>query len=217
MFRGKSAFRRQVNAVGAAVRRLIGLRGSVDAWRKTWLARQAALERLFGTASEHGFHSVVPFHLGGAADVLIFPNHITGATLYVTGDLTGEVSAQVPNSRWQQYELAICVRGEEKWPPNTISRLAMYCRDTAVEPGETMDIAAALPQPSAISAFLFAEYGHFRLNHRRCGVLLCIGITADELQSCFENGSTALLAQLRGAGIYPFTDLHREPVVNGAA
>jgi hypothetical protein len=80
-----------------------------------------------------------------------------------------------------------------------------------------MDIAAAVPQPSAITAFVFAEYGTFRLQGESCGVLLCVGITADELQMAFEVGSTALLERLRGAGVFPFTDLTRDTVGGGAA
>jgi hypothetical protein len=196
---------------------LLHVRGAADAWEKTWDERRLALERLFGKASEHVLHAAVPFELGGQADVLVFPNHVVGATLYVTADLTGDDSGQVANSRWEQYELAICVRGDDPWPPNTISRLATYSLGTPLEPGETMDIAPAVPQPSAITAFLFAEYGDFRLQGRRCGVLLCIGITAEELQDCFDLGSTAVLERLRGTGVFPFTDLAREPLTGGAA
>ena len=206
------SIRARLHAVFAAFRRLAGNRSASDAWEATWTERQAALERLFGKSAEHVLHAVVPFHLGGQADVLVFPDHIVGATLYVTADLTGNDSDQAPNDRWQQYELAICVRGDDPWPPGTISRLATYCRATPLNPGETMDIASAVPQPSSITAFLFAEYGTFRLQGRTCGVLLCIGITADELQTAFDDGSTILLERLRGAGVFPFTDPAREPV-----
>ena len=186
-------------------------------WEQTWVARQTALEKLFGPSADHVLHALVPFHLGGQADVLIFENHIVGATLYVTADLTGDDSAQASNDVWDQYELAICVRGSDTWPPNTISRLATYCINSPIRPGETMDIAEAVPQPSAISAFLFCDYGAFSLTGKRCGVLLCVGITSEELQRSFEVGSSTVLEQLRGDDVYPFTDLRRLPSGGSAA
>ena len=194
----------------AAIRRLLGLRSAAAAWERTWNARKAALEKLFGPSTDDVLHAAIPLYLGGQADVLVFREHIVGATLYVTADLTGEESGQAGNGVWDQYELAICVRRSSDWPPATISRLATYCLDTPIRPGETMDIASAVPQPSAIQAFLFSDYGHFALNGKRCGVLLCLGITAEELQRCFEHGTTVVLEQLRGDGVYPFTDLDRE-------
>jgi suppressor of fused protein SUFU len=206
----QSAIRRQWSAFVAALRRLFGFRSATSDWEQTWTERQSALEKLFGAASDHVLHAVVPFYLDGQADVMMFKEHIIGATLYVTADLTGADSGQVSNGVWDQYELAICVRRDDHWPPNTISRLATYCLDTPLKPGETMDIASAVPQPSTIRAFVFCDYGTFRLHRRRCGVLLCLGITEAELQECFDQGSTAVLERLRGEGIYPFTDLQRE-------
>ena len=216
MSRQKNTFARQY-ALLAALRRLLRIQSATDAWEATWVARQTALEKLFGPSADSVLHAVVPFHLGGQADVLVFKEHIVGAALYVTADLTGDDSGQVSNDVWEQYELAICVRAEDSGPASTISRLATYCLNTPVQPGETMDIEPAVPQPSVIKAFLFADYGHFRLSGRRCGVLLCLGITGEELQRCFDLGSTVVLEELRSDVVYPFTDLRRESSGGSAA
>jgi hypothetical protein len=160
---------------------------------------------------------MIPLHLpAGQADVLVFAQHIVGGVLYVTSDLTGSASTQMPNGVWAQYELAICQRGDETWAPDAISRLAARTLRDPLRPGETMGMDL-LPGDSVISAFLFVDYGSFRLAHRSCGVLLCVGITAEEEAECFQSGSTVVLERLRGAGVFPFTDLERESFSDGAA
>jgi hypothetical protein len=188
----------------------------MDEWEEQWKQRQSALEALFGKSSDHVLHAVYPFALGGQADVLMFPHH-QGGTLYVTADLTGEESEQPGNENWAQYELAIAHRVDQGWGPKVISRLARYTIETPLLPGETMDIGSAVPQPSEIAAFLFDKYGDFTLNGRKCGVLLCVGITARELSACFKVGTAAVVEELRQNRVFPFTDLQRGNVWPGAA
>jgi Suppressor of fused protein (SUFU) len=204
-----------LSARGAEGRVRQGPRTLVNEFEETWAERQTALEALFGPTSDHVLHAVVPFYLGGQADVLIFPGH-QGGVLYVTADLTGEESEQPANEAWPQYELAIAHPVEQGWGPNVISRLARYTLGKPIHPGETMDIGSAVPPPSEISAFLFADYGRFTLRGRTCGVLLCVGITAGELAACFKVGSSLVLGRLREAGVFPFTNLQRRSVWNGA-
>lgn len=207
--------RKRLRSLSSGVRRLLGL-GATERERIR-SERREALEHLFGAASADVTHSVVPVELEGRADVLRFEQHIVGGTLYVTADLTGPNGAQAPNGRWNQYELAICQRGNHPWAADVISQIASFTVHEPLRPGETMEIAWRVPQPSTICAFLFVDYGSFRLYHRHCGVLLCVGITAEELAECLESGSTVVLEQLRGAGIFPFTDLDRESFHGGAA
>ena len=181
----------------------------MDEWEETWNHRQAALEQLFGKSADTVLHALIRLHLGGQADILVFPNHLPG-TLYVTADLTGELSDQVPNARWTKYELAIAQRSDDPWAPNLICRLARYVLETPIEPGDTMDIGDAVPKPSEIAALLFSDYGTFELDGSKQGVLLCMGITARELSKCRKEGSEHVLAQLRSAGVHPFTDLRRK-------
>ena len=187
--------RTRFRAILAAVQRLIGVRAARSEWTRAWHERRVALEKSFGATGALGTRRAIPFALGGDADVLAFPHHIVGATLYVSTGLT----------ETREHELAICVRGEESWPPSAINRLAAKRPPRA---GDTIEIDA-VPQPSPIRAFVFDDYGS--------GVLLAVGITAEELQMSAELGTTALLEELRGAGVYPFTDLDRDTIRGGAA
>ncbi len=62
---------------------------------------------------------------------------------------------------------------------------------------------------SAIRALLFThpreQPVYFEFLGRRYGLLLCIGITADELAFKQAHGSDGLLALLRQHGIFPYT------------
>ena len=153
-----------------------------DNWERIWEARIAALAPILGKAADRVYHAVVPFYLGGSADVLSFPDYVPGAT-YVTAELTGEESGQLPSSLGN-YELMICARAELPRASDLVSQLARYTCDAILEPGETMDIGKYFAD-SSLRALLFAypadEPIQFSLFGKSCGLLLCVGITADEL------------------------------------
>jgi hypothetical protein len=184
-------------------------------WTATWDAREKELVSLLGPTTGMVYHATVPFELGGFADVLEFRRFVGGST-YVTADLTGPDSDQIPSSLGQ-YELMVCTRDTAAWAPRLISRLAKYTTEAVLEPGQTMDIASALPEDSGIAALLFAEPDvprkEFHVLGKRSALLLCLGITGAELQACFAGHATHVVRSLRTAGIFPFTDLRRSSVV----
>src|SRR5579862_2897508 len=97
-----------------------------DEWKRTWNARQAALESVIGPADDMVLHAVVPFHLGGQADVLSFRKHIAGRVVE-----TCELLGEPPQKRNVQgtFELAIVHRDDTDWGPKIISKLARYTCD----------------------------------------------------------------------------------------
>ncbi|MBM4031337.1 MAG: suppressor of fused domain protein [Planctomycetes bacterium] len=186
------------------------------AWRRWMDARIAAIESVLGKRDECVGHAVIPFafgpEIGGGADVLHFRHHVDGV-VSVTCDLIGceqlGCRPQIPNAQGN-YELMICHRGDDECGPNIISRLANYTLDAALNPGETMDIGPAAPDGSTITAFLFLDYARFRVRGRDAGLLLCLGITAKELDECQAGKRRRLLIALKDKGIYPFTDWSRQ-------
>ena len=182
-----------------------------------WEPRRDALEKVLGKPDGTVGHAPVPFDLGpdvgGAADVLYFRQHLTGVVA-VTAELIGRDDQ--PPSSLGNYELMICEKGDPSWGASLISRLAHYTLEVPLEPGETMDIGSAVPPGSTIVALLFSEYSRFDVLQRECGLLLCIGITEDELADCQRGLAEEVEAALRNTGTYPFTDLERASVVVGA-
>lgn len=182
-------------------------------WQKVWDARIAALTPILGKPAEMVYHATVPMYLGGFADVLAFPSYVNGIT-YVTAELTGEDVGQLPTSIGN-FELMVCFREEHSRGADMVSRLARYTCEARLEAGATMDLPDFF-RDSAIKALLFAHPGdnpvQFQLAGQRCGLLLCIGITAEELAIKQASGSDVLLALLKQRGVFPYTILERESV-----
>jgi hypothetical protein len=130
---------------------------------------------------------------------------------YVTAGLIGD-GAQKTTSLGQ-YELMMCCRSDSEWAVSLLSRLAPYTFETALKPGDTMDIAPAMPPQSTIVALLFVDYRQFKVRDIEAGALLCIGITEPELKMCRAKGADVLLAALKQGGVFPYTDPKRATVV----
>ena len=188
-----------------------------DDWQQTWDDRLAVLEHEFGQSSDKIFTAMPPLYLRGGADVLTFKEHVDGVT-YVTASLVGEGSGLVGEDSKEKtdlgdYELMMCVRSENEWTPSLLSRLAPHTFGATLNPGDTMDIAAAMPKNSTIAALLFVAYRKFRFNDTAAGALLCIGITEAELAHCREHGHDKFLETLQVTGVFPFTDPHRKSTI----
>jgi hypothetical protein len=185
-------------------------------WQEWWDARIAAIEGVLGKSEDVVGHAVIPFHLGGdiggAADIIYFCHHLPGR-VSVTSELIG-CEDQVPNDLGN-YELMICHRDDEEWGPNVICKLAYHTLEAELKPGDTMDIGSAAPEGSAIAALLFVDYGRFNARGTKAGLLLCIGITADELEACRKGRRADVEQALKKVGVYPYTDLYRQSVLKG--
>jgi hypothetical protein len=188
---------------------------SRNEWEKVWDARIAALTLILGEPAAFVYHAVEPLYLGGNADVLAFPDYVPGMT-YVTADLTGEDVGQLPSSLGN-YELMICVREKLPRAADMISLLARYTCESILEPGHTMDLPDFF-QDSVIKALLFAhpEAGPvcFEFLGASYGLLLCVGITSEELAFARSNGPDELLALLKQRDVFPYTVLQRDSVTS---
>lgn len=180
-----------------------------EEWTKVWDSRMEALTPILGKPADTVFHATIPFQFrdaGGSADVAHFPSYTSGAT-YVTAELTGEDVGQIPSSLGF-YELMICTRQELSIAADFISRLACYTCDAQLEAAQTMDIGEFFGD-STIRAVLFAHPGeqpvHFEFLGQRYSLLLCIGITTEELEFAHSRSAGELLALLRQHGVFPYT------------
>lgn len=176
-------------------------------WQTTWDFRRTALEHELGKAEDTIATSSVPIYMGGGADVLTFKNHVDGIA-YVTAGLIG--SGSQVETELGEYELIMCFREANDWAASLLSHLAPYTFEAALNPGETMDIASAMPKKSTIAALLFVCYRQFKVEEVEAGLLLCIGITKSELAECRKKGADNVLAKLKKIGVFPFTDTHRK-------
>jgi hypothetical protein len=182
-------------------------------WEKVWNARIGALTPILGEPGEMVFHATVPFNLGGFADVVPFPEFVPGAT-YVTAELTGEEVGQLQSSLGN-YELMICVQQDSPRAADLISQLARYTCDAELEAGQTMDVGTFFGD-STIRALLFAhpreDAVQFEFLGEQYGLLLCLGITAEELTFGRTHGAEKLLVLLKQHGVFPYTTPNRASV-----
>ena len=183
-------------------------------WERIWDARIEGLARVFGEPSDTVLHSPTPFELGGFADVVSFPHHQPGVT-YVTAELTGEDVGQLPNLSGH-YELVVCTKQELKRAGDLISLLARYACQSVLEKGDTMDLKTFFGE-SSIRGLVFSqledEKATFEFLGQRYGLLLCIGITSDELAFGRAKGTRHLLSSLRESGVFPYTIPNRRSIV----
>ena len=121
---------------GPDLKQLLGALGQDDEWSRVWDARKAALEQLLGPSSDKVLHSLIPFEMGGFADVLVFPKFPDGVA-YVTAELTCKESAQQPN-QLGQYELMFCAKTAESELGGLVSRLATLTRKRKFEIGDIL-------------------------------------------------------------------------------
>ena len=172
-------------------------------WRK---ARVAAMESVLGT-SETGLGVSGKSESDADLQILFFRKHLIGVVAATSG-LIG-CDNQIPNDQGN-YELVICCRGNDEWGTRAILELADYTLRTALNPGETMDIKGMTPDGSSIVAFLFCDFGRFKVCGRDAGLLLCLGITAGELSQCRNGYRRQVESTVKAAGAYPFTDWFRK-------
>ena len=191
-------------------------RSDAEIWRTTWAARQAALSDLFGPPDPEVLHSSPPLSQGGSADVLTFRGYVSGVT-YVTADLTGmpegdEVS-QTPSSIGN-YELMMCTRSPVPWAAPGLAELARYTLNGVVEAGDTMHVGSIAESSLEYVAFATPDLGgkQFAFLGRSYGLLLAVGITDAEFRVAQAEGTDALIARLRDAGVLPYTDPGRASV-----
>ena len=185
-----------------------------DEWEEIWDTRLQGLTRVLGKAENKVFHAFVPFEFGGFADVLTFAGFVRGKT-YVTADCTGPGTSQL-RSRLGNYELMICVKKPEPAAADFISKLAPYTLQAKLQPGDTMEFPRRQPG-STLKGLMFAHPDDkpvkFEFLGKRYGILLCIGITKDELALAKSKGSEMLLSALKKSGVFPYTVFDRGSVL----
>lgn len=184
-------------------------------WEEVWNARETALKKILGKPGRSVFHAMIPLAFGGTADVVPFPKYVPGMS-YVTAEMTGQAVGQKKN-KLGNYELLICSRKASPDCAGLIATIARFTCEAKLQPGDTMDIDGAFGRKSAIKNLLFWHPGNkpcqFKLFEARCGLLLCLGITAKEFSFARENGPQALVDLLIQSKVFPYTTVDRKSVM----
>ncbi len=192
-----------------------------------WAAKKAAwMEEILGREHDHVMHAMIPFAIGGSLDLYYYPNGIPG-----TGIATKELS-ELPgegpsNQSLDNYELVYFARaklnlddvrreetefGRAHQRANAVlNSVARYAFEAELNPGETCEFPAEMEEIGG-QCLIFDRYGGAEKG-REFGLLLLMAVHRDELEFARKEGTAALLAMLREAGHYPYSDLARDSVV----
>ena len=108
----------------------------------------------------------------------------------------GERQQQTAIGEYESDRQCARLRDETDWMPSLLSQLAPYTFEAALNPGDTLEIAPAMPAGSTIVALLCLAYRQFNVGAVDAGVLLCIGITAKRAGDCRTNGHLGSLGSI---------------------
>lgn len=114
---------------------------------------------------------------------------------------------QVPSNAGR-YEL-LCSCDDEEWVRSILSELGQMSLHSVFGHGHTVDIGPWVEPDAPIQGvWLELEYT-IPIDGEKFSVYRVIGITRQEMEYTFSQGSEAMLAALKVAGVYPHTVVRR--------
>jgi hypothetical protein len=196
--------------------------------------KSKALVNILGPMHDLVGHAVIPYQVGGNVDMYYFPNFIDG-TAFVTMELIQPDGSGPKPSSIGTYELIaftkhdVCfdqyqvVKHESQNKFQEIERrlcaiftvLGRYSNEAILNPKETVEIPISKDKPYRCLVLDNFEMStkDFTIGGQIHGLLLVIEIFRSEMEYAMKNGTNALLDLLRDHGLYPYSDLDRDPVV----
>ncbi|MDR0506905.1 MAG: suppressor of fused domain protein [Dysgonamonadaceae bacterium] len=188
--------------------------------------KMSGLEAVLGKSHNMVGHAIIPFEIGGSVDMYYFPNGIKGTGFATMELLDLDGKGTLPNRRGT-YEFVAFTKlnyesGGEKgtqMPFSLIERkicriftgVGFYSREAVLNPGETCELPNGEGKEN--TCLIFDYYGDFFVGKRKHHLLLIMEIFRSEMEFAMKNGSAKLFELLKDKGIYPYSDLDREPVV----
>jgi hypothetical protein len=124
-------------------------------------------------------------------------------------------SEQKPNA-CGRYEL-LASSNSAVWVRSVLTDTARMSTEAIFKDGDTLDIGAWVNsgkrRKPKLQGILFKQECRTRIRGKSFGILRCIGITRREMEFAQREGSKALVAKLRAAGVYPHTITTRKSVL----
>ncbi len=195
---------------------------------KDYELKSKGLEYVLGEMHNVVGHAIIPFAVGGAVDMYYYPNHIKG-TGFATMELLDPDGNGPLKNKLGTYELVAFTKHnysaneDSQTPFNLIERQAcgfltaigMYSFQAILNPKETIEIPNGENEENTCLVFdLYEPNGKkFKVGTREPHLLLCLQVFRSEMDYARQNGSNELFNLLKEKGVYPYSDLDREPLV----
>lgn len=193
--------------------------------------KSAAMEGILGKEYDKVMHAVIPYFVGGSLDLYYYPYSIPGTGI-ATKELIDEFGKGPRSKTFQTYELVMFTRetidlagakdettafGKANSNINSIMNLiARYSAEATLNPGETIEFPADMERVGG-KCLILDSYDPkgtgFHFVNKTFGLMLIMEIFKSEMEWAMSNGGTNLISKLKGAGIYPYSDLNRNPIL----
>jgi hypothetical protein len=186
------------------------------------------LQNVLGKMHNLVGHALIPFEIGGAVDMYYFPNHIKG-TGFATMELLNPKGIGPLENRFGTYELVAFTKCEmdvednpdsafnliERIITGIFTQIGNYSFEAILNPGETIELPQGEDEETLCLVFdLYKpDDKKFQIGSREHHLLICLHLFRSEMEFAMDNGSETLISLLKEKGVYPYSDLDREPVI----
>lgn len=185
------------------------------------------MEVSLGKEHDMVLHAIIPFGIGGALDLYFYPNGLPG-TAIATKELALLPNQGSSNKLYRTYELVMFTKhrlgvltGEDEQSPfgrarskiaKILNPIARYSAEAQLNPNETCEFPTAMKGVGG-TCLIFDSYAcHTDEMADRFGLLAVIEIFRSEMEFARKKGGAKLIARLKSAGHYPYSDMDRPPV-----
>lgn len=202
-------------------------KASEDSARQWYEHKSRLMEATLGKEHDKVLHAIIPFAVGGALDLYMYPNGLPG-TAIATKELC-ELPNQGPsNDVYRSYELVMFTK--HRLDPDAVSHdgsafnaarinisailnpIARYSTQATLKPNDTCEFPADMKRVGG-KCLIFDGYAcHSDELADRFGLLAVIEIFRSEMEFARKNRGATLIERLKAAGDYPYSDLNRDPV-----
>ncbi|MES2467507.1 MAG: hypothetical protein V4675_09420 [Verrucomicrobiota bacterium] len=196
-----------------------------EAWNDQ---KSKLMEAALGPEHNMVMHAMIPFAVGGFLDLYYYPHGLPG-TAVATKELSELPGQGSSNEAFSSYELAMFTRhtlnldeardestafGQAHATINRVlNHMARYSVSATLNRNETCAFPVEMKHVGG-KCLIFDAYGipdDGKL--RTFGILAVIEVHPSEMDFARAGGGSELIARLKNAGHYPYSDLDREPVV----
>ncbi|QDU39062.1 Suppressor of fused protein (SUFU) [Maioricimonas rarisocia] len=202
---------------------------TVEQTELDWYERKSfMMQESLGKEHDKVMHALIPYAIGGALDLYYFPNGIPG-TAIATKELSVLPNEGSTNRIYRTYELVMFTRNaldldaaqDERTAFGRAHRniaailnpIARYSEQATLNPGDTCEFPEEMERVGG-KCIIFDGYAcHSDDVADDFGLLAVVEIFRSELEFARQQGSESLIELLEGQGIWPYSDLDREPIV----
>jgi len=172
------------------------------------------IETRIGPVDEATIMAIIGFDCGGPVSLCTIGRGHDPFVTYVTCELAA-YKEQQPAEFGHDEAMMTC--DDERWAHEILTRIGKMSMETAFGHGHTVDIGPVVGAECPLQGLVTEEFARVMIDGKGYGIFRFLGVTRTELEFAMKFGTNELLEQLKGAGIYPHTSIHRRDSIQLAS